>query len=157
MPSMSRFMALFSIALALAGCTESSNGGAGRSLADERRGFTTRIVLPSTNAGPVEKPPAPFQLVRYRTAVGNLPAYVTARPKDGKRHPAIVWIVGGDPNSIGDVWSPQSRSNDQSAAAYRRAGIVTMYPSLRGGNLNPGHREGFYGEVDDVIAGGGRL
>jgi acetyl esterase/lipase len=27
-----------------------------------------------------------------------------------------------------------------------------MYPSLRGGNKNPGHHEGFYGEVDDVLA-----
>jgi pimeloyl-ACP methyl ester carboxylesterase len=27
-----------------------------------------------------------------------------------------------------------------------------MYPSLRGGNKNPGFRETFYGEVDDVIA-----
>jgi acetyl esterase/lipase len=27
-----------------------------------------------------------------------------------------------------------------------------MYPSLRGGNQNPGTKEGFYGEVDDVIA-----
>lgn len=27
-----------------------------------------------------------------------------------------------------------------------------MYPSLRGGNMNPGRIEGFYGEVNDVIA-----
>jgi dienelactone hydrolase len=27
-----------------------------------------------------------------------------------------------------------------------------MYPSFRGGNDNPGFREGFYGEVDDVIS-----
>lgn len=27
-----------------------------------------------------------------------------------------------------------------------------MYPSLRGGNNNPGYREGLYGEVNDVIA-----
>jgi acetyl esterase/lipase len=27
-----------------------------------------------------------------------------------------------------------------------------MYPSLRGGNDNPGFREGFFGEVDDVLA-----
>ncbi len=26
-----------------------------------------------------------------------------------------------------------------------------MYPSLRGGNKNPGFIEGFYGEVDDVL------
>ena len=27
-----------------------------------------------------------------------------------------------------------------------------MFPSLRGGNDNPGVREGFFGEVDDVLA-----
>ncbi len=29
---------------------------------------------------------------------------------------------------------------------------MTMYPSLRGGNGNPGYLEGEYGEVDDVLA-----
>ena len=27
-----------------------------------------------------------------------------------------------------------------------------MFPSLRGGNDNPGNKEGFLGEVDDVLA-----
>ena len=27
-----------------------------------------------------------------------------------------------------------------------------MFPSLRGGNDNPGYKEGFFGEVDDVLA-----
>ena len=27
-----------------------------------------------------------------------------------------------------------------------------MYPSLRGGNQNPGHVEGLYGEVEDLLA-----
>ena len=27
-----------------------------------------------------------------------------------------------------------------------------MFPSLRGGNDNPGRREGFFGEVDDILA-----
>jgi len=63
-----------------------------------------------------------------------------------------VWIRGGDCNSIGDVWTPQLPNNDQTAVEFRRAGIVTMFASLRGGNENPGVYEGFYGEVDDVIA-----
>jgi acetyl esterase/lipase len=150
---MKRLAALLGIAFLLAGCLGSfgrrANGG---SLADARKHFKTQIFLPSHDAGPVEPPPRPFELVRYRSPVGMLPAYLTPRPKDGKRHPAIVWIVGGDTNSIGDVWTPQPRNNDQSAAAYRKAGIVTMYPSLRGGNDNPGRREGFYGEIDDVVA-----
>src|SRR5262249_11452288 len=42
--------------------------------------------------------------------------------------------------------------NDQSASAFRKAGLVMMFPSLRGGNDNPGDKEGFFGEVDDVLA-----
>ncbi len=118
-----------------------------------RKEFKTRIVLPKSNV-PLDKPPSKvFSLVNYPTTVGNLPAYLTPAPKDKtKKYPAIVWIIGGDCNTIGDVWTPQPRNNDQSAAAFREAGIVMMFPSLRGGNMNPGDREGLFGEVDDVIA-----
>jgi pimeloyl-ACP methyl ester carboxylesterase len=84
--------------------------------------------------------------------VGDLSAYLTPDPGDGGKHPAIIWVTGGDSNSIGELWEPAPRENDQSAAAYRMAGIVMMFPSLRGGNDNPGRREGFLGEVDDVLA-----
>jgi len=93
-----------------------------------------------------------LDLIHYRSPAGSLAAYLTPLPKDGKKHPAIIWITGGDSNSIGDVWHRADPSNDQTAAAFRDAGIVTMYPSLRGGNDNPGYREGMYGEVDDILA-----
>ncbi|MBC7784854.1 MAG: prolyl oligopeptidase family serine peptidase [Burkholderiales bacterium] len=82
---------------------------------------------------------------------------MTPDPRDGKKHPAIIWITGGDCNSIGDVWSEASKDNDQTASAYRDAGIVMMFPSLRGGNMNPGFQEGFYGEVDDIVAAADHL
>jgi dipeptidyl aminopeptidase/acylaminoacyl peptidase len=97
-------------------------------------------------------PPAVFRLIRYDSPAGKLAAYLTPDPGDGRKHPAIVWITGGDCNSIGDVWSPRPRDNDQSAGAYRRSGIAMMFPSLRGGNDNPGRHEAFLGEVDDVLA-----
>lgn len=122
-------------------------------LADARKGFQTKIV--QTGAPPA-KPDVPdgktFELITYKSPVGPLAAYITPSPGDGKKHPAIVWITGGDNNSIGDVWSPQPRNNDQSVSAFRKAGIVVMFPSQRGGNENPGKREGFLGEVDDVLA-----
>jgi dipeptidyl aminopeptidase/acylaminoacyl peptidase len=93
--------------------------------------------------------------VKYPSPVGPLAAYISVPPKDGQRHPAIVWVAGGFDNSIGSfAWDPAPRDNDQSARAFRDAGIVLMLPSLRGGNDNPGSRESFYGEVDDVIAAG---
>ncbi|MBX3220964.1 MAG: prolyl oligopeptidase family serine peptidase [Labilithrix sp.] len=94
-----------------------------------------------------------LDLVRYPSPVGNLAAYVSPQTSDGSRRPAIVWLVGGFANSIGpSAWEPAPRHDDQSARAFREAGVVLMLPSLRGGNDNPGERETLYGEVDDVLA-----
>jgi dipeptidyl aminopeptidase/acylaminoacyl peptidase len=121
-------------------------------LTDAKKDFKSSLKNEKSNM-PLEQPPADvFSIVHYDSPVGSLPAYVTPDPGDGQKHPAIVWITGGDCNSIGDVWSPVDPSDDQTAAAFRQAGIVMMFPSLRGGNQNPGVKEGFLGEVDDVIA-----
>jgi acetyl esterase/lipase len=123
------------------------------SLSDARRGFKTTLLPQKSTHQLVEKAPLDiFRVIKYSAPSGELAAYLSPNPGDGKRHPAIIWITGGDCNSIGDVWSAAPRSNDQTAAAFRKAGIVMMFPSLRGGNDNPGAREGFFGEVDDVLA-----
>jgi acetyl esterase/lipase len=136
-----------------------NRGGRGRpmarggSLIDARRGFQTSLVRRGSVGEPVDSPPPSlFRLISYPSPVGNLAAYLTPDPGDGQKHPAFVWITGGDCNSIGDVWSPAPSSNDQTARAFREAGIIMMFPSLRGGNDNPGAKEGFLGEVDDVLA-----
>ena len=124
-----------------------------QSLAVARAEFETQIV--STSAEPAtrpDQPPAELELIQYPSDVGPLWAYLTPDPGDGQRHPAILWITGGDNNSIGNVWGSRDRSNDQTAQQFRNAGVVTMYPSQRGGNDNPSQREGFYGEVDDILA-----
>jgi acetyl esterase/lipase len=122
-------------------------------LSEARAGFTTHLTYDANAHRPAPTPPAGvLDLVRYPSAVGDLVAYVTPDPADGQRHPAIIWIVGGDNNTIEDVWSHQPASNDQTATPLRKAGIVTMYPSQRGGNMNPGRKEGFLGECDDVLA-----
>ncbi len=120
-----------------------------------RKQFKTSVQFDSTDKSPIG-PYAKniFQLVHYKTAVGALGALLTLDPKDGLKHPAIIWVTGGDSNSIGgsSLSNKAPRSNDQTAAAYRNAGIVMMYPTLRGGNDNPGKREAVYGEIDDVLA-----
>lgn len=123
------------------------------SLKDARAGFRSRLLSRTSAREPLVFPPSRiFRTIMYDAPVGKLAAYVTPDPKDGKRHPAIIWITGGDSNTLGDVWSPAPTSNDQTAAQYREAGIVMLFPSLRGGNENPGEKEGFLGEVDDVLA-----
>jgi dipeptidyl aminopeptidase/acylaminoacyl peptidase len=124
------------------------------SLTEARRGFQTKLVSRGDDKEPVPQPPPRlFRLVRYDSPAGKLAAYLTPDPKDGKKHPAIIWITGGDCNSIDQgCWKEGPPANDQSASAFRKAGIVMMFPSLRGGNDNPGNKEGFLGEVDDVLA-----
>ena len=129
-----------------------------QTLVEARTGFKTNVVTSGDFHGPPDQPDGrTFELIKYQSPVGQLSAYLTPDPGDGQKHPAIVWITGGDNNTIGDVWSGYDRTNDQSASAFRKAGIVMMFPSQRGGNDNPGQREGFYGEVDDILAATERL
>jgi dienelactone hydrolase len=166
---MHRTLLLLSLSALLVGCSStpsgprpSITGGEGEPgelnaspLVKARVGFQTRLVAGRPEERePVAPPPLEaFRQVEYESKVGKLPAYLTSDPTGGKKkYPAIIWIHGGDCNSIGDVWSPGRASNDQTAAAYRHAGIVMLFPSLRGGNQNPSLREGFLGEVDDILA-----
>jgi dienelactone hydrolase len=126
---------------------------ASRPLYEARKTFRTNLIRKDSAGTPVPVPPSSlFRVVEYDSAVGKLAAFVSPNPGDGSRHPAIVWICGGDCNSIEDVWQEAPTDNDQTAAAFRKAGIVMMFPSLRGGNSNPGYIEGFFGEVEDVIS-----
>jgi acetyl esterase/lipase len=143
-----------SVAITLSACNSPSDGTeAIETLATARAGHVTAIVNKTKGDGPAPQPPkGVLDLIHYTSPAGQLAAYVTPRPPAGGRHPAIIWISGGDSNSIGDFWSKQDPADDQNASAFRKAGIVTMYPSLRGGNDNLGYREGFYGEIDDILA-----
>ena len=122
-------------------------------LREARSGHVAGVVVRSADQTPPRVPPPElFRLVRYPARLGDFAAYLTVPPGDGVRRPAIIWIPGSEYGAIRDVWSPRPPEEDMSGRAFREAGIVTMYPSLRGRNGNPGFREGFYGEVDDVLA-----
>ncbi|UXI67599.1 alpha/beta hydrolase family protein [Tahibacter amnicola] len=163
---MSRRVSAITLALLLlAGChspspspptpsdAPASSAQAPATLAQARRGFATALTQRTSAQRPAPTPPAGiFTTIRYPSPAGNLVGYLTPDPGDGQRHPAIIWITGGDNNTIGDVWSEAAPDNDQTAAAYRKAGIVMLFPSQRGGNDHAGPKEGFLGEVDDVIA-----
>ena len=159
---MKNYALLFPLALALAGCVRSAPGTTDtlkraqaqmQTLAATRQGFETQLVSAPTDKTPADVPPADlFKLVKYPSPAGELGAYLSNDPKDGKKHPAVIWITGGDNNSIGDVWSRSSPDNDQSAAQFERTGIAMMYPAQRGGNDYPGKKEGFLGEADDIMA-----
>lgn len=124
------------------------------SLVGFKKAHQTQLVRKEKIGEPVAEPPkGVLNRVDYETQLGKMAAYVSPDPKDGKKHPLIIWRVGGFANSIGEfMWEEGEPDNDQSAAQYRKAGVLMMYPSLRGGNENPGYIEGCYGEVDDVLA-----
>ena len=125
-----------------------------RGLLEDREGHTTEWRPSSYETdGEIDQPPeGVFELVRYPAPAGKLAAYLTPDPGDGKRHPAMVWAKGGFGGVGSFLWNPARRTNDQSARAFREAGIVLMCPSWRAENDNPGRFEMFYGEVEDFLA-----
>lgn len=125
------------------------------SLAELRKGHKTKIVVTKKDAEAAPKPEAPFlKLVKYPGPLGEMAAWMSVPGHEGHKHPAIVWVTGGFPSGgIGSsAWERSDYDNDQSAKSYRYNDMIVMYPWLRGDGGNPGKQEGFYGEVDDVIA-----
>ena len=91
--------------------------------------------------------------MKYPSKVGDLAAYVSSDPGDGQKHPMIIWVVGGWGNGIDDFpWCYPEWDNDQTGSAFWQAGVLTMYPSFRGGCGNPGNYETLFGEVDDIAS-----
>ena len=136
------------------GSSKSSETNNSITLSEARQNFKTNLQNKVSMKIPVEKPPENlFQIVQYQSSMGPLSAYLSLPLNKNRKFPAIIWMIGGFSNSIDStVWLPATPDNDQSARAFRKKGIITMYPSLRGGNMNPGYVEGFYGEVDDILS-----
>jgi len=130
----------------------------GKSLLQQRGTHKTKLVKQLKETDPIEKPGPddPFRLVRYPGPLGDMPAHVSKPADPARKNPAIIWLTGGFPTGGGGefLWSGEvNLQNDQTASSYREAGMVMMFPTLRGGAAGvPGNQEHFYGEVNDVIA-----
>ena len=123
-------------------------------LATAHSKFQTEIVDNSFQGDgkPATPPKDTFLLINYEAKDGNMDAFLTPDPKDGKKHPAVIWLIGGY-GGIGNddyFWADQPEENDQSGRAFRDAGIIMMVPSFRGENANPGIYDMFYGEIEDL-------
>lgn len=125
----------------------------GRTLAQARDRFVTGVAV-HADATPLPRPPGNlFMRSDYASGKSSRPGFATPDPGDGRRRPAIVWLTGGDSSTLDDFWSPPADDeNDQTAHAFRDAGIVMYFPTLRGGNDDTAGHEYFLGEVDDVLA-----
>lgn len=162
----SRFFVFLIIGIVSLSC-ESKNGDADnktkysfelsdQSLTVAHSTFKTDIVNTSFQGDgtPRTPPEDQFLLVNYPAQPGEMAAFLTPDPKDGKKHPAVIWLIGGY-GGIGNddhFWTDQSEENDQTGRAFRDAGIVMMVPSFRGENANPGTYDMFYGEIEDLEA-----
>jgi acetyl esterase/lipase len=121
-------------------------------LFEARAGRAAGIVKQESESRVAAIPPNELaQHVRYSTTLGQFAAYLSLPKTDGKKYPAIVWIHGGDYTSIGKFWDDEYFLKNV-YSQFLKSGVVVMIPSLRGGNDNPGFHEGFYGEVEDVVA-----
>ena len=136
--------------LATAGATD---------FAQSRHGFTTAIAIRDPHPLALPQPPAHlFVRSDYKNPQNYmLPGFISPDPGDGRRHPAIIWLTGGDSNSLSDFWTPGAAANDQSAHAFRDAGMIMVLPTLRGGNGHASTKELLLGEVDDVLAAAEQL
>lgn len=150
---------LFSLLLAafmlMTACSSGgSQGGNRQTFAEAHDSFQTKLAREESDSDPVPAPPeGVFDLVYYPSKVGDLAAYVSSDPGDGQKHPMIIWVVGGWGNGIDDFpWTYPAWDNDQTGSAFWQAGVLTMYPSFRGGNGNPGNYEALFGEVDDIVS-----
>ena len=140
---------------AAAGEKEEGSGAALSSgFAKAHDAFTTTLVREENDDDQIPEPPeGVFDLVSYSSKAGDLAAYVSSDPGDGEKHPMIIWVVGGWGNGIDDFpFTYPDWEDDQTGSAFWQAGILTMYPSFRGGNGNPGYYEALFGEVDDIVS-----
>jgi dienelactone hydrolase len=125
-------------------------------LATARKGFLTKlrplVSAPGNPGGENATPPNDaYELVPYRSSVGPLPAYLSPDPKDGQKHPAVLWCKPGN-GPLTDIWTPRPATDDSTPRALREAGIVVMAPLFRGQGNNPAQYSMFYYECDDALA-----
>ena len=133
------------------------DGTATSNLLEVRGDFETVLVNQLRDEQPLPPPhPEVFSLIEFSSDAVRLSAYLSKPTDRSTKQAAIVWITGGFPASGIDAsaWQPADPSNDQSAKVYRERGMVMMYPALRGCFGSDGFQEGFYGEVNDIIAAG---
>lgn len=111
----------------------------------DRSSFETNLLyhVPAPQSYRNELPPSGAKEITYDSGNLKLKAWLSDKPADGNKHPAVVYAHGGFAFG-GSEWGDTQE--------FINKGFVLMIPTLRGENGNPGSFEFFYGEVDDLIA-----
>ena len=69
--------------------------------------------------------------MQYDSPVGKLAAYLSPDPNDGKRHPAIIWITGGDRNTIGEFDDTCTKRRAEAFGSGALDGIPGIGPAKK--------------------------
>jgi len=112
---------------------------------EDKSSFKTNLIklIPAPQKYTDDVPPAGAKEVFYESGDLSLRAWLSEKPEDEDKHPAVVFAHGGF-SFGGSAWEDGQEFIDH--------GYILMTPMLRGENGNPGYFEYFYGEVDDLVA-----
>lgn len=121
-------------------------------LMEARKDFSTKTD--GARDAKVLTPVRGGKAIKFQSGALQLSATVMTPKNKAAKLPAIVWLTGGFPCCGVDeeTWAESPDANDQSARQYFDAGMVMLFPTLRGANGNPGTLDSYWGEVDDVLA-----
>ena len=112
---------------------------------EDKSSFETNLIklIPAPQKYTDGVPPAGVSEVFYQSGELSLKAWMSDKPADEDKHPAVVFAHGG---------FSFAESEWEAGQEFIDHGYVLMTPMLRGENGNPGYFEYFYGEVDDLVA-----
>lgn len=106
-----------------------------------RRDLKTRFKMDPDKTPPMQPPVDDVHLVQYEGPLGPMWAYLCDPKGEGPRkRAAIIWLVDGElPGGASEkAYIEMPVEKDQTARAYREAGMVMLFPALRGMQGNPG-------------------
>jgi dipeptidyl aminopeptidase/acylaminoacyl peptidase len=103
----------------------------------DRSNFETNIIyrMPAPQKYTNELPPIGVKEITYDSGNLRLKAWLSDKPADGNKHPAVVYAHGGFSFAKSE-WMSMQEFIDQ--------GFVLMAPTLRAENGNPGNFEYLY-------------
>ncbi len=112
----------------------------------DRSSFETNLIqfMPAPQKYTNELPPVGAKEVIYDSGNLKLKAWLSDKPADDNKHPAVVYAHGGYSFGGNEEWSTMGEFLNQD--------FILMAPMLRGENGNPGNFEYFYGEINDLVA-----
>lgn len=130
--------------LVLAACSGGTEGGDdSQTLAEARAGRDAGLTAQQQVDTPAPLPPeGVLEVVRYPTELGDMVGYLTPNPDDGQKHPAMIWISGGD-QTIGDFWTPQDPKTIRARQSFAKKGSSPSTPLYANSTATPVPLKGF--------------